>query len=366
MSRNGAIDRLRGIVMVLMALDHARDFFGSAHSAPTDMARTTATLFFTRWITHFCAPVFVLLAGTGAFLMLARDGKRAVSKFLLTRGLWLIFLELTVIRVAWFFDLSWRFTAFQVIWAIGCSMVALAALVLLPSRIVGAIGVAMIVLHNLFDHVALGPHWLATILHAPGMLEPRHGYRLFVVYPLIPWVGVIAVGFALGEVFERRDRQRVLVVVGAVVVMAFMVVRGINRYGDPHPWSAAEHPVLDFLNCTKYPPSLDYLLMTLGPALIALAALESLQLSAFETIGRVPLFYYIAHLYLLHTGAVVAARVLHGEDILGKPFFTATANMSLLGVYAMWACAIAILYPLCRWYAALKARRRDVWMLRYL
>jgi uncharacterized membrane protein len=366
MTRNGAIDRLRGIVMVLMALDHARDFFGEPRD-PTNMATTTIVLFFTRWITHYCAPVFVLLAGTSAFMMLNRgDSKKDVSKFLLTRGVWLLFLELTIVRVGWLFDLSWRFSAFQVIWAIGWSMIALAALVFAPPRVVGALGVAMIALHNLLDHTQLGPKWLAMILHAPGILEVHAGYRIFVAYPLIPWIGVIAVGFALGEVFTRKDRQRVLIRMGIAAIVAFVVIRGFNHYGDPKPWSAEHHPVLSFLNCTKYPPSLDYLLMTLGPAMLALAALEHVELKPFEIVGRVPLFYYIAHLYLLHLGAVIVAYVVHGENIFGKPFFMGGARVSLLSVYLAWAIGLLLLYPMCVWYAALKARRRDVWVLRYL
>lgn len=351
--------------MVLMALDHARDFFGDGRRDPTALATTTVPLFLTRWITHFCAPVFVLLAGTSAYLMLSRgDGERAVSKFLLTRGLWLIVLELTVIRVAWFFDLTWRFTALQVIWAIGWSMIGLAALVFLRPRVVGALGVATIALHNLLDHHALGPKWLASILHAPGLLEPASGYRLFVVYPLIPWIGVIAVGFALGEIVSER---RKLLWLGAATTAAFVVVRGLNRYGDPRPWSGELHPVLSFLNCQKYPPSLAYLLMTLGPALIALALLEKRASRPLEVIGRVPLFYYIAHLYLLHTLALLGAWWLRGESILGRPFFAGGGvRAGLPGVYLGWLLALAILYPLCRWYAALKLRRRDVWVLRYL
>jgi uncharacterized membrane protein len=363
--RLSAIDRLRGIVMVLMALDHARDFFGDGRRSPTDLANTTVPLFFTRWITHFCAPVFVLLAGTSAYLMLARgDEKRDVAKFLATRGLWLIFLEVTIIRVAWFFDLTWRFTALQVIWAIGWSMIGLAVLVFLPPRVVGAIGVATIALHNLLDHTPLGPHWLASVLHKSALMQPSPGYRVFVVYPLIPWVAVIAAGFALGEIVH--DRKKVLRL-GALLTVAFLVVRGINRYGDPHPWSGALHPVLSFLNCEKYPPSLAYLLMTLGPALIALALLDAVQWKPFEVIGRVPLFYYIAHLYLLHTMAFVGAWLIRGQSILGQPFFAGGGvRAGLPGVYLGWLLALAILYPLCVWYAALKARRRDVWLLRYL
>lgn len=368
MNRLGSIDRLRGLVMLLMALDHARDFFGDGRRDPTDLATTTVPLFFTRWITHFCAPVFILLAGTSAFMMLARgDDKRAVSKFLATRGLWLILLEVTVIRVGWFFDITWHFTALQVIWVIGCSMLGLAALVHLPPRVVGVLGVATIALHNLLDRATLGPKWLGSLLHAPGLLEPVRGFRIFVVYPLIPWIGVIAAGFALGEVFTRDDRRRVLVRLGVAAIVAFVVIRGLNRYGDPHPWTTQHHPVLSFLNCQKYPPSLDYLLMTLGPALLALAAFEHVEAPFLELIGRVPLFYYIAHIYLLHAGALFFAWWLRGENILGKPFFAGGGvRGGLPTVYLAWAVAIALLYPLCRWYGALKARRRDVWILRYL
>jgi uncharacterized membrane protein len=372
-SRDPSIDRLRGIVMVLMALDHARDFFGDGRRDPTNLATTTPFLFFTRFITHYCAPVFVLLAGTAAFMQLRTSSKREVSRFLLTRGLWLILLEVTVIRVGWFFDLTWRFTALQVIWAIGWSMIVLAALVWLDVRAVAAFGLLTIGLHNLLDRVTLGPPWLQSVLHAHGAFEPITGRRFFVAYPLVPWIGVIAVGFALGPVLLREDRRKRLVQLGVAAIALFVIVRGTNLYGDPRPWTAQASPlytVFSFLNCQKYPPSLCYVLMTIGPALLALVVLDRRDnrvLRAAEIFGRVPLFYYIAHLYLLHAGAVIAAYLLRGENILGKTFFAGGGvRASLPWVYVAWLVAIALLYPLSRWYAALKSRRRDVWLLRYL
>lgn len=359
--------------MVLMALDHARDFIGDARRDPTNLATTTPILFFTRFVTHYCAPVFVLLAGTAAFMQLRSSSKRDVSRFLLTRGLWLILLELTVIRVGWFFDLSYRFTALQVIWAIAWSMIVLSALVWLEVRAVAAFGLLTIGLHNLLDRVTLGPKWLNAILHAHGSFEPFAGKRVFAAYPLVPWMGVIAVGFALGPVLLREDRRRRLVQLGLACIALFIAIRGINRYGDPHPWATQSSPlftVLSFLNCEKYPPSLDYLLMTIGPALLALAVLDSgdnRALRAMEVFGRVPLFYYIAHLYLLHGAAVVLAFVVRGENILGKTVFSGGGlRASLPWVYVAWLVAIALLYPASRWYASLKSRRRDVWLLRYL
>jgi len=366
--RDPSIDRLRGIVMVLMALDHARDFFGDGRD-PTDLAKTTPMLFFTRFVTHYCAPVFILLAGSAAFMQLRSSSKREVSRFLLTRGLWLILLELTVIRVAWFFDLTWRFTALQVIWAIAWSMIVLSALIFLDVRAVGAFGLTTIALHNLLDRVTLRPPWLHSLLHAHGVFQPLEGRKVFVAYPLVPWIGVICVGFALGPILLREDRRKRLVQLGAAAIALFLLVRGLNGYGDPHPWTSGR-PVLSFLNCEKYPPSLCYLLMTLGPALLALAVLDRgdhASLRAAEVFGRVPLFYYIAHLYLLHAGAVVAAYAVRGENILGKTFFSGgNAKLSLAWVYLAWLLGVALLFPLSRWYAALKARRRDVWLLRYL
>lgn len=372
--RDAAVDRLRGLVIVLMALDHARDFFGDPRRNPTDLATTTRLLFATRWVTHFCAPTFVLLAGTGAYLQLAKNGatedaRRRVSTFLASRGLFLVLLELTVVRLAWTFDPLYAWTPLQVIWAIGWSMVALSLLVFLPVRAVLGFGVATIALHDLLDGRWFGPRFLWSVLHAPASFTPVHGHRVFVIYPLVPWVGVIAVGYALGPLLLRAERRRILVVIGTALTLSFVLVRALARYGDPHPFVAQPtltKSVIAFLSCEKYPPSLDYLLMTLGPALLVLAAFDRppQRRDPLVVFGKVPLFFYVAHLYLLHAASlaiVAATRGAHAGSAFGN-----AVRATLPWVYVAWLVALAVLYPACVAYARLKARRRDVALLRYL
>lgn len=383
-ARVDSIDALRGFVMILMAIDHVRDFIGpQVPFHGIDVQKTGAALFFTRFITHYCAPVFVLLAGTGAFLQAARGKSRSeLSRFLLTRGLWLVLLEVTVIRLGWTFDPFYHFSALQVIWAIGCSMIALAGLVYLPKRAIFAVGMGMILLHNLFDGIdpkslgSLGFVW--SILHSPGFYTPLPGHNVFVVYPLVPWIGVMAVGYSFGALLEGtiEERRRRLLRIGAAVTLAFFVVRGLNVYGDPSPrapqsdlfWSA-----LSFLNCTKYPPSLSYLLMTLGPAILGLAALEGRDYPgkrALLAFGRAPLLYYILHLYLAHAAAGILYLAYYGPVVLGwmngPGGVPKDAHFGLPVVYAMTAVVVAVLYPVCRWFADLKRRRRDLAWLSYL
>jgi uncharacterized membrane protein len=358
-TRDDAIDLVRGAVMALMALDHARDFFGHGLPRPTDLDATWPALFFTRWVTHFCAPTFVLLAGAGAHLSLARGKSRGeLSRFLLTRGLWLVLLEVTVVRAAWQLDLRYAFTTLQVIWALGVSMVVLSALVHLPLAAAGAFGALLVVGHNALDGVAsTGALW--SLLHHPARLA-LGGATIHVFYPIVPWVGVMACGYALGPTLERplRERRRALLLLGGALTVAFVALRALAIYGDPHPFAAqpgAMRTLLAFLSCEKYPPSLDYLLMTLGPTLCALGLLagRAPRLAApLVTLGRVPLFYYVAHLYLIH-----GAAFLVGAD---------QRALGLAGVYAAWLVALALLYPACRWYAALKRRRADLTWLSYL
>lgn len=378
--RLDSIDLLRGLVMVVMALDHVRDYFSESRFDPLDLSRTTIPLAFTRWITHFCAPVFVFLAGTGAYLSLQRGKSRsAVSRFLLTRGLWLIFLELTVVRLAWEFNFNYSFAFVQVIWAIGWSMVALSALVFLPSRAVGAIGAVMIFTHNLFDGVDPGSlgffGWPWQVLHAGGPIAYAPGHVLLIVYPLIPWVGVMAAGFAFGELLtlEGARRRKVLLSLGGGLMLLFVLLRGFNLYGDPLPWSvqrSAAMSVISFLSCLKYPPSLLYLAMTLGPAIALLVLLEKWKgrgAGFFLVFGRVPMFYYILHIYLIHLLALgtAALMVLNVGFIFSAPFFSTPAagwGFGLPAVYGFWALTILILFPLCRWFAAVKKRRKDPWL----
>ncbi len=399
-ARLDAIDLLRGIVMVIMVVDHTRDFaFASTlHFSPTDLTQTTPAIFFTRWITHFCAPIFVFLAGTGAHLQRLR-GRTApeLSRFLLTRGIWLIVLEFTVvgfgIRFAW--DTAYPGVA-QVIWAIGCGMIILAALVYLPTWVVGTIGVATIVLHNTLDVFPTygwrGPPspyptmWqgIWTVLHGGAFLPLPLGHPfpvIVVLYAVIPWAGVMAAGYAAGAVYalEPAARRRVLLWIGSAATAAFVVVRAINSYGDPSPWApqhSAVFTVLSFLNTTKYPPSLDYLLMTLGPALLALAAFDQVRpiklLTPLITFGRVPLFFYLLQWYVAHGITIVASLLAHKPvdylvwRTLPPPTPGPDAGFSLSATYLLWLLAIVVLYPLCAWFAGVKRRHRDWSWLSYL
>ena len=383
--RLDSVDALRGLVMIVMALDHTRDFFSKDLSFdPTDLAKTYPALFLTRWITHYCAPVFIFLAGTGAFLSTTR-GKtmQELSRFLLTRGLWLVFLELTWVRCfGWLFNFDYHFAMGIVIWAIGWSMVALAGLVFLPLRWIATFGVVMIASHNLFDSVlpdAFGKlGWLWRILHSGGVIVPAEGYRFVAGYPLIPWIGVMAVGYSFGSglLREATHRRKWLFLLGAALTALFLLLRAINVYGDPDRWALQKNALFtlfSFLNCHKYPPSLLYLLMTLGPALLVLALLDRAtprSLGPVLVFGRVPLFYYLLHIPLIHGLAVLFAcvRYGHAEWLFanpqrdGPPPIPAGYGYSLPVVYLIWVGVIVALYPVCRWFAEVKRRRREVWL----
>lgn len=394
--RIDSIDLLRGIVMVIMLLDHTRDFthWGALQFDPTDLTRTSGALFLTRWITHFCAPVFVFLAGTSAFLQLSRGKSKAeLSKFLWTRGLWLIVLEFTVIRFGVFFNLDYTFLgAAQVIWALGWSMIALAGLIHLPLKLIAGIGVGMMVLHNLLDPIQIVP-WqgpgspvpdaaakLWMVLHQQGPM-PVAGFPspiVFIMYPLIPWIGVMAAGYAFGALYalDPMRRSAILLRIGIAATAAFIVVRALNLYGDPSRWSAQKsglYTVLSFLNVTKYPPSLLFLLMTLGPAMVALwwfeRPIRNALGRALITFGRVPLFFYVLQWYTAHLFGIALHMAANKplDPLFGAPIGPVPANFGFgLGVtYAAWIAGTLLLYPVCRWFAGVKARRRD-WWLSYL
>jgi uncharacterized membrane protein len=370
MARLQSIDLLRGAVMIVMALDHTRDFVHSAAGSfsPEDLSRTTAAIFFTRWITHFCAPVFMLTAGLGAFLR--GDGKSGLSKFLLTRGLWLIFLELTVER----FEFSFHFAGpllLVILWALGWSMIALAGLVHLPIRVLAGVSIAMIATHNLADGItakqfgAWAPVW--NLLHQQSAFSIG-GIVIVAAYPLIPWIGVMAAGYCLGQVFlfEESRRRRTLIRLGLGLTLGFIVMRTLNVYGDPVRWSEQSSPlftVLSFLRCAKYPPSLDFLLMTLGPAIAILGWIDGVRVerrNPFLVFGRVPLFYFLVHLLLIHVIAMLLT-LRHGTAgfLLDPP---ASVGISLLGTYTAWAAVVALMYPMSAWFADLKQRRHDWWL----
>lgn len=381
-----SIDLLRGIIIVIMALDHVHDFFGALDASPTDLATTTAPLFFTRWITHFCAPVFFLLTGTGARLALQRLSKSELSRFLLTRGLWLLFLEVVVMRFALQFNLDYRVTIITVLWALGWSMIVLAALIHLPDWAIAAFGGVLVAGHNLLDGIpasafgSLAPLW--SVLHAPGFLinTPRH--VVFIAYPLVPWLGVTALGYTMGRTYRwvEERRRALLLRLGVGLSLGFVLLRLLNAYGDPVAWSVQKSPLwtlLSFLDTNKYPPSLLFLLMTLGPALLLLRAFDSgvpRWLHPALIIGKVPLFFYVLHFYLIHLLAVAACYVRFGSvsgmfqsPDLGHFPFTAPPGWaaSLPVIYLLWTFVVLALYPLCRWYAGVKRRRKD-WWLSYL
>jgi uncharacterized membrane protein len=382
--RVASVDVLRGLVMILMALDHVRDYFGNAAVDPTNLAATTAPLFFTRWITHFCAPTFFLLTGASAYLSSRRRTSAGLSRFLITRGIWLIVLETVILRcLGWQFNFDFRVTVLFVLWALGWSMITLALLVRLPAAASAAFGLALILGHNLLDQVrasslgSVGPLWL--ILHQPGLLLSGPQHFVLVAYPLIPWVGVTAVGYSLGRVFEwdATRRRAFLWRVGGGAILGFLVVRWLDVYGDPRPWAAQATPlftILSFINTTKYPPSLLFLLMTLGPALLFLRAVDgrtSSWVRPISVIGRVPLFYFVLHVPLIHLLAVIACWFRYGTVhwMFESPRpdlypFTQPPGwpLPLPSIYAIWIVVIVILWPACRWYAALKHRRRDWWL----
>lgn len=381
-----SVDVVRGIVIVLMALDHTRDFFGDLAADPTTMATTTPALFFTRWITHFCAPAFFLLTGTGACLALGKMSKVELTRYLVSRGIWLIFLELVVMRFALQFNIDYQVTIITVLWALGWAMIALAGLIWLPVWAIAAIGIAMVAGHNLLDGIstvsfgAWAPVW--TILHAPGIVFNNGRSLVVISYVLIPWIGVTALGFCLGRLFQvdPARRKRLLLSLGIGCCAVFLVLRFANIYGDPSHWSSQATPLrslMSFLNTSKYPPSLLFLLMTLGPVLLMLRAFEARVPKFFQPallIGKVPLFFFIVHFFLIHLLATLASWLRYGEisemfrspDLGHFPFSQPPAwGAPPPVIYMIWLAVILMMYPLCRWFARVK-QRGGAWWLGYL
>ena len=382
-----SIDVLRGLLMVIMVLDHARDYFSSVAIDPTDPVHSWPALFITRWITHICAPGFLLLAGTSVYLQRQRKSAATLTRFLITRGLWLIFLEATVVSVGWSF--SFHSPIFQVIWVIGVSMVVLAGLQWRPVSVVGIFAAVVIFGHNLLDGIhaqALG-NWADTwyILHQRGFLTLNGHPVILYGYPILPWVGVMALGFSLGPLFVQTPerRQRLSALLGAALLALFAVLRLTHSYGDPGPaWQHLATPIntlMSFFSVEKYPPSLHYLLATLGVVFLlfsfadyAVEHAHAVRIRAFlDVYGRVPFFFYILHIFLLHGLALaVAASIRPDWQFWITPFVIFIGHFqnwgySLPVVYAIWISVVLVLYPACAWFARLKDRRRD-WWLSYL
>ena len=370
-----SIDILRGVVMLLMALDHTRFFFSDFKYDPTDLRYAGAAIFLTRWMTNFCAPVFVLLSGTSAFLSLVKTGSKKEAAFkLFTRGLWLIILEITFVRFGWTFDPGFSHIYLQVIWAIGVSMVALSALIFLPLPAILAVGLLMIFGHNAFDNYQPAVNSSFSILwqflHISGPVTFGNGYTVVILYPVIPWIGVMATGYCMGPLFLRDEKQRrkTFMRLGVAAVVFFILLRASNVYGDPAAWQAQTvwwRTILSFINCAKYPPSLLFLLMTLGPAFIALALLENVQNWATNILlvyGRVPLFFYLLHIYLIHGLAKLSGEFIHNSVTAG---LFPHPGYSIIFVYLFWDIVIAALYLPCRWFMRIKMKHKH-WWLSYL
>jgi uncharacterized membrane protein len=416
-ARVAAIDVVRGVVMILMAIDHVRVYSGLPAGGPT------AGVFLTRWITHFVAPAFIFLAGTSAFLhgrKLADKG--ALARFLLTRGLWLVLLELTVLRVAWTFNFDFsHYLLAGVIWVIGWCMVLLAGLIYLPTWALTTFGLLLVLGHNILDAFSstLYPMmeksswgWLLQVLYFGGPIQlGEHGPTLFVLYSIVPWIGVMALGYAFGHIarMDASPRRSISLALGTTAVLLFLFLRGFNLYGDPRPWvKPAPEPVpataaaansaapaqaapapspaarrpqapawISYLNTTKYPASLLFLLMTLGPMLLVFPFLEKAGgplNGVLTTFGRVPFFYYVLHIPLIHLAAIVVSLIRSGSVspwlFLNHPVMIPPAPQgyvwSLGLLYLVWAMAVVALYFPCRWFAGVKQRRKDVRFLSYL
>jgi uncharacterized membrane protein len=386
-SRVESIDILRGIVIILMTLDHVRDYFhGDAFLFnPLDLEKTTPAIFATRWITHFCAPVFVFLAGTSAFLVGQRKGLDGLSSFLLKRGFWLVFLEFTVMNLAWFFNPTFSLLVFQVIGALGLGMILLSFIIRLPYKAILVAAIVILTCHNLFDDVHVeGDGLLAmgwSLLHEFDGFELGN-YTLLLGYPIIPWTGIMMLGYCFGRLYvdyTAATRKKVLWYTGAAMIGAFLVIRAFNNYGDPAPWSAQQSgimSVLSFFNVSKYPPSLLYTLITLGPALIFLSLTEGRTLPFSRYIlalGRAPMLFYILHVYFIHILAVVAALMTGYEfsDMIFNTWITDSPNLkgygfSLSTVYAVWIFVVLCLLPICFAYDKYKRAHKEKWWLSYL
>jgi uncharacterized membrane protein len=380
-----SIDLLKGLVMVIMALDHTRDYFHypAMFYDATDPNHSTLPIFFTRFITHFCAPAFSFLAGMSAFLVGRRKSKKELSSFLLKRGLWLVIIEMTIVNFSWYFDVQFRSPGLLVIWALGISMIVLAALIHLPRKAILWFSIILIAGHNLLDTLHFKGSVLWSILHEPGGFPIGKDYFLFVAYPIIPWVAVMSLGYCFGTFYNaeytREKRRKLFNTIGFAALVLFVILRFTNVYGDAKPFTDYEtlsKDLISFFNPSKYPPSLLYLLMTLGVTLVFLANSENWKgrlVNFFSVFGRVPFFYYILHIYAIHLAAMLyAALAGFGADKLilegwiGELARMRGYGVSLAWVYAIWIAIILLLYPFCKWFDNYKQSHKEKWWLSYL
>jgi uncharacterized membrane protein len=387
MKRIHSIDVTRGIVMIIMALDHVRDFMhvNSVTQNATNLATTSPALFFTRWVTHICAPTFVFLAGISAYLAYKKTNDVAATrKFLLTRGLWLVMLEFTVVNLALWFDIRFQTLMFEVIGAIGFAMIILSLVLKLPSKTIGILGIAIIVLHGLFPLIPFqaSPELKAILnpFFLPGAIPVTQKLLFIIGYPPLPWMGIMFAGFATGKFFEKEEakRNQLFTWLGGACILVFILIRFTNLYGEPVHWSEQKNGIftfLSFMNLSKYPPSLLFTMATLGITFLLLAITGKMQnrfTRIAEVYGSVPLFYFIIHLFLIH-GIMVSMMLVQGYNFgdlvfnnlqLGRP--AGKSGVSLAVIYLIWVTVVIILYPVCKWYSRYKSEHRDYAWLRYL
>ena len=380
-----SIDLLKGLVMIVMALDHIRDYFhySAFFFDPNNPELTTIPIFLTRWVTNFCAPIFCFLAGLSAFFVGRRKQTKELSMFLLKRGLWLVFIEMTIVNFAWYFDIQFRTPGLFVIWSLGISMIALSAVVHLPYKAILIFSILLIFGHNLLDSIHFEGSVLWSIIHDMRVFTLSTGNKFYIDYPIVPWSAVMSLGYCFGKLYDPTfhiaNRRKMLNILGVSAILLFAILRTVNLYGDPAPWmeyNTTTQTLLSVLATTKYPPSLSFLLMTLGPAFLFLANSESLKgrvVNFFGTFGRVPFFYYILHLYLIHILAMIAAQltgfgwkimiltdwVVFVPELKGYGF-------NLWVVYTVWIVVIALLYPLCKRFDIYKQNHKEKWWLSYL
>lgn len=371
--------------MVIMALDHTRDYFhfSAFYFEPSDAAVSTLPIFFTRYITNYCAPAFSFLAGISAFMVGKRKSKKELSGFLLKRGLWLVFVEMLIVNFAWYFDVHFHSPGLRVIWSLGISMIVLAALIHLPKSFLLTFSIAIIFGHNLLDNIHFPGNYLWGILHEQDTLKFSESAKLYVAYPVIPWIAVMSLGYCLGILydssFDSTKRKNILNLIGISATVLFFILRSINMYGDPIKWiqfPGIQRTIMSFFDVYKYPPSLLYLLITLGPCFIFLANTEKLKGSVvnfFSTFGRVPFFYYILHLYVIHLIAMLFAqltgfgwqKMILDEWVTDSPALKGY-GFSLAIVYLIWAGIIALLYPVCKKFDLYKQNHKEKQWLSYL
>lgn len=386
--RIDSIDLLRGLVMIIMALDHTRDFLhkDAWTDDPLNLATTTPVLFFTRWITHFCAPVFVFLSGTSAWFQSLRKNKKELSAFLIKRGLWLILLEITIVNFAFSFDIHFGLVALQTIWSIGISMVILGFLIWLPFRAIAVIGFLIVLGHNSLDFYEAGHKqgfgFLYDLLHHQDVYRLWDNHYLLTMYPFLSWAGLMMLGYCFGKLFTQyqgRERRKVLTWLGICIIIFFIVLRAINIYGNPEHWSTQKnilYTFLSFINTHKYPPSLLYMCMTIGPAILFLACFADAKsrLSKFIIVyGRVPFFFYVIHFFLLHLIAMASflarghsfAEGLNISAFMVPKFIIPGEGSSLGVVYLIWIAVVIALYPVCKWFSDYKQTHKN-WWLSYL